>query len=86
MGLVAWIILGGLAGWVASLITGRNRKMGCLSNMVAGILGAFVGGLLSNWLGGFGVTGLNLRSLVVATLGAVVLLLITGWWSRGRRR
>ena len=85
MGLVVWIILGGLAGWVASLITGRNKKMGCLSNIVAGVLGAFVGGLLSNWLGGVGITGLNLGSLVVASLGAVVLLLITGWWSRGRR-
>jgi uncharacterized membrane protein YeaQ/YmgE (transglycosylase-associated protein family) len=54
--------------------------------VVAGGLGAFVGGLRSNWLGGVGVTGLNLSSMLVAFLGAVVLLLVTGWWSSKRRR
>jgi uncharacterized membrane protein YeaQ/YmgE (transglycosylase-associated protein family) len=67
------------------MVTGRNREMGCLANVVAGVLGAFVGGLVSNWLGGVGVTGLNLPSMAVALLGAVALLLATGWWSSKRR-
>jgi uncharacterized membrane protein YeaQ/YmgE (transglycosylase-associated protein family) len=82
MGVIAWIILGALAGWIASLITGRGERMGCIANIVAGIVGALIGGFVMNFLGRTGITGFNLQSLLVAVLGAVVLLLITGWWSR----
>ncbi len=82
MGLIAWIILGGLAGWIASMITRRNQQMGCIANIVAGVVGALIGGFVVNIIGGRGITGFNVQSLLVAILGAVVLLLITGWWSR----
>ena len=79
MGILTWIIFGALAGWLASLVTGRNDQMGCLTNIVIGIVGALIGGFLMSFLGGTGVTGFNVRSLVVAVLGAIVILSITGW-------
>jgi uncharacterized membrane protein YeaQ/YmgE (transglycosylase-associated protein family) len=82
VGVIAWVILGALAGWVASIITGRNKRMGCIANIVAGVVGALIGGFLMNILGRTGITGFNVQSLLVAVLGAVVFLLITGWWSR----
>lgn len=74
MGLISWIIFGALAGWIASLIMGTNRQQGCLADIVLGIAGAFVGGLVMNLVGGQQVTGFNLPSLLVAVLGAVILL------------
>jgi uncharacterized membrane protein YeaQ/YmgE (transglycosylase-associated protein family) len=77
MGWLAWIIFGALAGWIASMIAGTNRKQGCLTDIVVGILGAFIGGWLMNTLTGEpNVIGFNLPSLLVAVLGAVILLVI----------
>jgi uncharacterized membrane protein YeaQ/YmgE (transglycosylase-associated protein family) len=76
MGIIAWIILGALAGWIASIITGNNARMGCLANIVVGVIGAFIGGFLMNIFGGSGITGFNIYSLFVSVVGAVVLLLI----------
>lgn len=78
MGIIAWIVLGAVAGWIASILVGRNSEMGCLANIIVGIIGAFIGGFVMNFLGGAGITGLNVPSLVVATIGAVLLLLVTG--------
>ena len=74
MGFVSWIVLGGIAGWLASIIMKRNDQMGCIMNIVAGIVGAFVGGWVFSLFGGQGVTGFNLQSLLVAFVGAVVVL------------
>ncbi|MHB1295198.1 MAG: GlsB/YeaQ/YmgE family stress response membrane protein [Anaerolineae bacterium] len=75
MGIVAWIIFGALAGWVASLIAGTNERQGCILNIVIGVIGAFVGGLLMEFLTGADMTfRFNLPSFLVAVLGAVVLL------------
>jgi uncharacterized membrane protein YeaQ/YmgE (transglycosylase-associated protein family) len=82
MGIISWILLGALAGWLASIAVGRNRRMGCVANIVAGVVGALLGGFIISLLGGSGVTGFNVYSLVVAFIGAVILLSITGWWSR----
>ncbi|HSW98618.1 MAG TPA: GlsB/YeaQ/YmgE family stress response membrane protein [Candidatus Saccharimonadales bacterium] len=76
MGFIAWIILGGLAGWIASLLIGDDHHMGVVANIIVGILGAFIGGFLVGLLGGSGVTGFNAWSLIVAVMGAVVLLLL----------
>ena len=84
MGIISWILLGALAGWLASIAVGRNRRMGCAANIVAGVVGALLGGFIMSLLGGSGVTGFNLYSLFVAFVGAVILLAITGWWSRHR--
>ena len=78
MGVLSWTILGGLAGWVASTITGRRGPMDLLANIVAGIIGAFVGGFLGNLVGRTPVFGFTLSSFFVAVLGAVVFLALFG--------
>jgi uncharacterized membrane protein YeaQ/YmgE (transglycosylase-associated protein family) len=74
MGIISWIVLGGIAGWLASIITKRNDQMGCITNIIAGIVGAAVGGWVFSLFGGQGVTGFNLPSLLVAFVGAVIVL------------
>lgn len=76
MGILAWIILGAIAGWVASLIMSTNESQGIFMNIIVGIIGAFLGGLVFNFFGAAGLTGFNLYSLVVATVGSVLLLWI----------
>lgn len=82
MGIIAWIILGGLAGWIASMIAGTNANQGLLGNIVVGIIGAFIGGFLINLLGGKGVTGFDIWSLLVAIMGATLLLFIVKQFKR----
>jgi uncharacterized membrane protein YeaQ/YmgE (transglycosylase-associated protein family) len=76
MGIISWIVLGGIAGWLASIIMKRNDQMGCITNIIAGIVGAAVGGWVFSLFGGQGVTGFNLPSLLVAFVGAVIVLAI----------
>jgi uncharacterized membrane protein YeaQ/YmgE (transglycosylase-associated protein family) len=76
MNILLWIILGALAGWIASLVMGTNRQQGTLVDIVVGIIGAFLGGFIFQALGGTGVTGFNVGSLLVAVVGAIVLLAI----------
>lgn len=76
MGIIGWLIIGALAGWIASGITGNNKQMGAGSNIIVGIIGGFIGGLVMNLLGGYGITGFNLWSLLVSVIGAVILLWI----------
>ena len=77
MSFIAWIVLGALAGWIASLIAGTNRQQGCLVDIIVGIVGAFVGGFVFDLLNvGPQVTGFNIPSLIVAVVGAVILLFI----------
>jgi len=83
MGLLSWVVFGALAGWVASIIVGRNNRQGCLMNIIVGVAGAFVGGFLSDTLFGQAVMFTwSWRSFAVAVLGAVILLVI---FSRRRR-
>ena len=82
MGIIAWIILGGLAGGIASALLGDRE--GCLVSIVVGIVGAFVGGFLFSLIGKAPVTGLNLWSLFVALVGSIVCILILRA-IRGRR-
>ena len=84
MGIISWIVLGGVAGWLASIITKRNDKMGCITNIIAGIVGAAVGGFVFSLFGGTGVTGFNLTSLLVALVGAVIVLAVVNLVTRRR--
>ncbi len=72
---ITWLIFGALAGWVASIITGKNRKMGALANIVIGIFGAFVGAGILNTLGISVPQGFSLLGFLVAVGGAVILIL-----------
>lgn len=86
MGLLSWIIFGALAGWVASIIAGTNRRQGCFTDIIVGVVGAFLGGFLMRLATGQGLSiGFDLRSFIVAVLGAVVLLIILGGNRRRRR-
>jgi uncharacterized membrane protein YeaQ/YmgE (transglycosylase-associated protein family) len=75
MSFLAWIVLGLVAGFIGSKIV-NNTGEGILLDIVLGIVGAVVGGWLFNTFGAAGVTGLNLYSLLVAVIGAVVLLVV----------
>ncbi|MBK8945278.1 MAG: GlsB/YeaQ/YmgE family stress response membrane protein [Ignavibacteriae bacterium] len=77
MGFISWIIVGGLAGWLSTKIVTPKNKKGCLGNIILGIVGAFVGGFLVSQLGGTGVTDFNIHGILVATLGAVIILWIS---------
>ncbi len=76
MNILVWIIFGALAGWIASKIMNTDAEQGAIANIVVGIVGAFIGGFLMQALGKSGVDGFNLRSFLVAILGAVVLLAV----------
>jgi uncharacterized membrane protein YeaQ/YmgE (transglycosylase-associated protein family) len=77
MSILAWIVVGIVAGWLAERITGRSH--GLLTNLFVGIIGAFLGGFIFSSLLGFRYEeGFNVPSVVVATVGAVLLLAIFG--------
>jgi uncharacterized membrane protein YeaQ/YmgE (transglycosylase-associated protein family) len=75
MSILAWIVLGLIAGFIASMLV--NRRGGSLVlDLLLGVVGAFVGGFLFTRFGQAGVSGINLYSILVATIGAVVVLFI----------
>ena len=78
MTLIAWIIFGAVAGWIASILTGKNRKMGALANIVVGVLGAFVGAGIMNTLGMSVPVGFSVTGLLVAVGGAIVMIMAMG--------
>src|SRR5215469_8114197 len=84
MGILSWIILGLIAGFIGSKIV-DSRGQGFWLNIVLGIVGAIVGGYLFSLIGKEGVTGLNLYSMLVAVVGSIVVLLIYNALT-GRRR
>jgi uncharacterized membrane protein YeaQ/YmgE (transglycosylase-associated protein family) len=84
MGIVAWVVMGFLAGGLGGWVTGR-RAGGCLPRIVVGVLGALIGGAIARAAGMRGVTELSIRSVAVATVGASLLLLVLQA-VEGRRR
>lgn len=75
MGYIAWIVLGLIAGFIGSKIVNKKGE-GFFLDIILGIIGAVVGGWLFSHFGGHGVTGLNLYSLGVAVVGAIVVLVL----------
>ncbi|MCB2015165.1 MAG: GlsB/YeaQ/YmgE family stress response membrane protein [Sphingobium sp.] len=84
MGLIIWLIVGGVIGWLASLIMRTDAQQGIFLNIIVGIIGAFIGGLLIS--GGSISSGLSLHSFIVSLLGAIVLLAVVNLVRRGSVR
>lgn len=87
MSFISWIIVGGILGWVASMIMKTNEQQGIILNIVVGIVGAFLGGLLLAPLFGTGTinqSDFSIGSLLVSLLGAVILLAIVNFFRRRR--
>ena len=84
--IIVWLIVGAIAGWLASIVMKTNRQQGLIMDIIVGIIGAFLGGWLLNLLGvGAPTPGeLNIASILTAFLGAVVLLAIVRLLTRGR--
>jgi uncharacterized membrane protein YeaQ/YmgE (transglycosylase-associated protein family) len=76
MGIILWIILGALSGWIASMIVKTDAQQGFFGDVILGIIGAIVGGFLFNLFGASGVNGFNVYSILVAVIGAVVVVFI----------
>lgn len=76
MGIILWLVFGALAGWIASLIMKTNSQQGTVTDIILGIAGAVVGGFLMGLVGQSGAGGFDLYSLVVAVIGAVVLIYV----------
>jgi len=85
MGLIIWLIVGGVVGWLASIIMRRDAEQGIFLNIVVGIVGAFIGGLIISG-GTINNSPLNVMSFLVSLLGAVILLAIVNLVRRGRVR
>jgi uncharacterized membrane protein YeaQ/YmgE (transglycosylase-associated protein family) len=86
---IVWLIVGGIIGWLASLVMKTDAQQGTILNIVVGIVGAFLGGLLLGPLFNTGTINegtFSLTSLVVSLLGAVILLAIVNLFRRGRVR
>ena len=87
--LIAWIVLGAIAGWLAGLLVG-GHGLGVIGTVVLGIIGAVVGGFLSRQLlggdAGAGAGEINLMSIIIATIGAVIVVAIVGLFTRNRAR
>ena len=84
MGLVIWLIVGGVIGWLASLVMRTDAQQGILGNIVVGIVGAFIGGILV--AGGSINEGISISSFVVSLVGAIILLALVNLVRRGSPR
>ncbi len=74
MGVLLWVVFGAIAGWLASMVMKTNASQGTLGDIILGVIGAIVGGYVMNFFGYDGVTGFNLYSMVVAVIGACLLI------------
>jgi uncharacterized membrane protein YeaQ/YmgE (transglycosylase-associated protein family) len=89
MNLIIWLVVGGLIGWVASMIMRTDGQQGIILNVIVGIVGAFLGGFLLSPLLGAGTVNsgdFSIAGLAVSLLGAVILLAIVNLFRRGRAR
>ncbi len=87
MGWIIALIVGGVAGWLASMVMNRDASMGIVMNILVGCVGSVVGNLIANQFGfGGSVKEFSIQGLVIAVIGAVVLLAIMNMVQRGRVR
>ncbi len=84
MDIILWIILGAIAGWLASVIMKTDASQGAVADIILGIVGGVVGGFIMSLVGQSGVTGFNIYSLGVAVIGAVVIIYLGRMLRRSR--
>jgi uncharacterized membrane protein YeaQ/YmgE (transglycosylase-associated protein family) len=88
MGLLGWIVVGFVAGALANAVTGGNFNLGCLTKIIVGVVGGVIGGWIFSLFDKDGIGHFGLRSMFIAFVGAVVLLVIAGLFTGqyGRKR
>lgn len=85
MGIISWLVVGLIAGWLAGMVM-KGGGYGVVGDIILGIIGAIVGGFLAtNVLGIGNVNGINLESIVIAAVGAVIVVFLSRLLTRGRR-
>ena len=86
MGIISWLVVGAIAGYLAGFLVKGDESMGVIGHIVLGIVGALVGGFLAGLItGGDYISGINLTTIVVAVIGAVIV--VVGWNAiQGRAR
>jgi uncharacterized membrane protein YeaQ/YmgE (transglycosylase-associated protein family) len=86
MGIISWLVVGAIAGWLAGYLVKGDESLGVIGHIVLGIVGGLVGGFIAGALtGGDYISGINLTTIIVATIGAVIV--VVGWNAlRGRTR
>lgn len=81
--ILLWIVFGGIAGWIASIIVGDEAGLGLLGNIIVGVIGAFVGGWIADQIGAGGAPGAERPTSIIsffwAVIGAILVLLILNW-------
>ena len=82
MSIIVWIIIGGLAGWVAGMIMKEQGSL--VKNIIVGIVGALIGGFIMSFFGAAGFTGFNIWSFIVALIGSVVLIWVINLLTRSK--
>lgn len=78
MGIISWLVVGAIAGWLAGLLVKGDERLGVIGHVVLGIVGAIVGGFLAGLItGGDYITGINFTTIIVAVIGAIIV--VVGW-------
>lgn len=78
MGILAWIVLGALAGWITSILLKTNSQQGAIGNIIMGIVGALIGGYLGSAFFDLDITGINLTSIILAVSGSLIFAFLIG--------
>lgn len=88
MGMIIWLVIGGIVGWIASMIMKRDSQQGIIMNVIVGIVGAVLAGWLVSPLVGVGTIndGVSVGSFLVSLMGAVILLAVVNLFRRGTAR
>lgn len=84
MYVLLWILFGGLIGWLASIFTSNNNRMGIVANVIVGLIGAVIGGLIGDALGIGTVTAFTWQGTLLSVLGAIILLTVLNFFSKRR--
>lgn len=86
MQLILWLVFGAVIGWIASIITKRNSRMGAFANIIVGLLGAVLGGFIAQFIGLGSYSEFSIGGILISLAGAIIILLIVNMFTRGKRK